>query len=180
MSINFFDSFQLEELARAVALAEEIVSNFYKMSSAQWLRARYDIKSARDLAPGEEVDGPYAQVVGYKGRREGALLGSSSFDYYLICLQDGAILDAMDRHGELSLFPFLLYVMVHELIHVVRFAKFQQIYEASSHPSKVVEEEKIVHDLTREMLEGMSVPGMEKVLRYYRKWRIQPGFDKLI
>ena len=176
---TMFDSSQLREVEKAVALAEEIVSNHYKMSSAQWRRVRFDVKTSKDLAFEEMVKGPYAQVLGYKGQRPGALLESSAFDYYRICLQDGAVLKAVGRHGDLVLFPFLLYVVVHELIHVVRFSRFQQIYEGSSEPERVMAEEEKVHDLTWKMLGPVSVPGMGKVLKYYRKWRSGEMFDKL-
>ncbi|MBF0202127.1 MAG: hypothetical protein HQK66_12600, partial [Desulfamplus sp.] len=44
-----FNESQLKILYEAVGIAEELVSNHYKMSSAQWLRSRYDIKTLKEL-----------------------------------------------------------------------------------------------------------------------------------
>lgn len=175
-----FSTEHLSVVGDAVSLAEELVSNYYKMSSGQWLRSRYDVRTAKDLDPEETVQGPFAQVVGYKGRRRDASLTSSSFDYYKVCLQDGAILEAVASTGGICLFPFLVYVVTHELVHIVRFARFQQIYEASSKLDSALDEERRVHDLTYRILEPVSIPGMDRVLEYYMKWRMDSGFDKLV
>jgi hypothetical protein len=175
-----FDEGQLKEVDDAVCLAEELVSNYFKMSSAQWLRSRYDVRTAKDLAGHEQVTGPFAQVVGYEARKRNVSLGSSSFNFYKICLQDSAILSALEEKQRLLLFPFLLYVVVHELVHIVRFAKFQQIYEASSTHETAMEEERLVHDLTWKILSRVRLDGVATVLDYYREWRAKPGFDKLV
>ncbi len=175
-----FDEGQLKEVDDAVCLAEELVSNYFKMSSAQWLRSRYDVRTAKDLADHEQVAGPFAQVVGYEARKKNVSLGSSSFNFYKICLQDPAILSALEEKQRLLLFPFLLYVVVHELVHIVRFAKFQQIYEASSTHGAAMEEERLVHDLTWKILNRVRLDGVATVLDYYREWRAKPGFDKLV
>ncbi len=165
-----FNSHELHKVEEAVALAEELVSNYFKMSSAQWLRIRYDIKTADQLNQSEMVDGPFAQVVGYEGRKKNAELGSSMFDYYTICLQDKAILETIGKKDELMLFPFLVYIVIHELVHIVRFGQFQQIYESSSKAECAMNEERMVHDLTWKIVSNEFLPGMDKVLEYYKKW----------
>jgi len=165
-----FNSYELHKVDEAVALAEELVSNYFKMSSAQWLRIRYDVKSGEQLNQTEMVDGPFAQVVGYDGRKKNACLGSSTFDYYTICLQDWAILEAVGEKNGIKMFPFLVYIVVHELVHIVRFGQFQQIYASSSKAEYTMDEEKMVHALTRKIVSGQSIAGMDKVLEYYQKW----------
>ncbi len=165
-----FSSSELLIVNDAVAIAEELVSNYFKMSSGQWLRIRYDVKTAKQLNSSEKIDGPFAQVVGYDGRKKNAELGSSTFNYYAICLQDNAILDALKKNNQLLLLPFLVYIVVHELVHIVRFGKFQQIYEASSATKSALHEEVTVHDITRKIVSGISLTGMDKVLKYYKKW----------
>ncbi len=63
-----FDHKELKAVNNAVAMAEEVVSNFYKMSEGQWLRRRYDVKTLVDLSRAEIVEGPFAQVIRYEGR----------------------------------------------------------------------------------------------------------------
>ncbi|MBW1940175.1 MAG: hypothetical protein JRI32_09810, partial [Deltaproteobacteria bacterium] len=83
---------EIKVVNNAVAMAEEVVSNFYKMSVNQWLRLKYDIKTEVDLCRSEIVDGPFAQVIRYVGQRKNTSLGSSTYDFYKICLQDHSIL----------------------------------------------------------------------------------------
>ncbi|MEA1969354.1 MAG: hypothetical protein U9N77_14200 [Thermodesulfobacteriota bacterium] len=177
--IQKFTPLHLQELDDAVFIAEELVNDYYKISSSHWLKNRYDIKTYKDLAPSERVEGPFAQVVGYVARKKDASLGSLSFNYYIICLQDNTILASLEKNRDLLFFPFLIYVLVHELVHIVRFSKFQQIYAASCEAEIVVQEEKKVHDLTWEILSSVSVSGMKMVLEHYRKWRENLNFDKV-
>ena len=152
-----------------MAVAEELVSNHFKMSASQWLRPRFDVKTLSDLAKEEVVSGPFAQIIRYVGQKDSSSLGSSAYDFYKICLQDHAILDAIGATPDLELFPFLLYIVAHELIHIVRFSKFLQNFEASSE-EKLVEETR-VHRITHEILAPVSLTGMEPVLKFYEKWR---------
>jgi hypothetical protein len=175
-NLKSFSARDLSEVNNAVAMAEELVSNHFKMSASQWLRPRFDIKTLAELNSGEIVHGPFAQIIRYVGRRPSSSLGSSAYDFYKICLQDHAIFDALSRHPDLSLFPFLLYIVTHELIHIVRFSKFLQNFEASRE-EKLVEEAR-VHQITHEILTSVSVSGLAPVLKFYEKWR-QPvdGFE---
>ena len=45
-------------------MAEELVSNNYKMSASQWLGRRYDVKTLAELKPEEIIDGPFAEFLG--------------------------------------------------------------------------------------------------------------------
>jgi hypothetical protein len=164
-----FDDGQLSAVNNAVAVAEELVSNHFKMSASQWLRPRFDVKTLRDLAREEIVSGPFAQIIRYVGKKDSSLLGSSAYDFYKVCLQDHAILDAISETPALELFPFLLYIVSHELIHIVRFSKFLQNFEASSE-EKFAEETR-VHQITHQILAPVSVAGMQPVLEFYEKWR---------
>ncbi|SMC46512.1 hypothetical protein SAMN02746065_102220 [Desulfocicer vacuolatum DSM 3385] len=170
-NVGFFNKKQLHQVREAVSAAEDLVSDYYKMSSAQWLRSRYEVRTAGDLESHEVVDGPFAQVLGYRACPKDASLGSASYDLYRICIQDSTILRVVSTaSGDLKLFPFLLYVIVHELVHIVRFARFQQIYSCAREADCAMEEELVVHALTRRILKKISVPGLEQVFVYYRKW----------
>jgi len=165
-----FNAQQLEIVNNAVAMAEELVSNYYKMSSSQWLGPRYDVKTLAELTPAEIIDGPFAQIIRYRGRRRDTSLGSATYDFYKICLQDHTILAAMQESGEIELFPFVLYIITHELIHIVRFSKFLQHFEASD--AERLEEEQRVHRRTHEILSSIRLPGLDRVLSFYHNWHI--------
>jgi hypothetical protein len=165
-----FESEQLNSVNQAVALAEELVSNHYKMSTSQWLRPRFDIKTLADLSPNEVVEGPFAQIIRYEGKRKGSPLGSDSYDFYKICLQDHTILRTLSGSPGMLLLPFLVYILTHELIHIVRFSKFLQIFEASA--DEKLAEERRVHNTTHQILNPIRLEGLDAVLDYFRLWRL--------
>ena len=170
MNLKTFSADQLGIVTNAVAIAEELVSNHYKMSASEWLRPKYDVKTLIDLAPEEIVDGPFAQIVRYEAHRKDASLGSSTFDYYKICLQDHAIHSALDKSAQMQLLPFAIYIVTNELIHIVRFSKFLQNFEAT--PEDRMAEEKRVHDRTHKILAKIRIAGISNVLKFYHKWRL--------
>ncbi|MGD8990347.1 MAG: hypothetical protein PVI00_02715 [Desulfobacterales bacterium] len=164
-----FSSTEIAIVNKAVSMSEELVSNHFKMSSTEWLHPKYDVKTLVDLAPEEIVDGPFAQIVRYKGQPKGTALGSGVFDYFKICLQDHAIKSVLDETPTIKLYPFCLYIITHELIHIVRFSKFLQSFDAS--PTEKLDEEKRVHKNTHQILNQVQVAGLSPVFEFYRKWR---------
>jgi len=166
---RFFSDDHFRTVNESVAMAEELVSEYYKMSASEWLRPKYDVKTRVDLSPDEIIPGPFAQVIRYEGRLDNASLGSSTYDFYKICLQDHEILTTIDQKKKMRLLPFLLYIVTHELIHIVRFRKFIQMFNAS--PEERMREEAKVHELTHEILHPLSISGIDEVLHFYIKWR---------
>jgi hypothetical protein len=160
---------QLSTVTHAVGMAEELVSNHYKMTTSEWLRPQYDVRTLADLEPGEVVDGPFAQIIRYRGRPKQASLSSATYDFYKICLQDHAILAAIQKNPTLRLLPFSLYIITHELIHIVRFSRFLQGFDAS--PEERLAEEKRVHEKTHAILQGVNLSGLPAVLEFYNDWR---------
>lgn len=164
-----FQEDELRIVDEALAIAEEITSNTYKMSSAEWRGRRYDVKTLADLSPDEIVHGPFAQIIRYVGRKSETSLSSAEYDFYKVCLQDHTILSTLKKSSELRLFPFTLYIVTHELIHVIRFAKFLQAFDASE-TEKMIEEAR-VHEKTQAILRPAQIPGMGPVFDFYRAWQ---------
>ena len=170
--MNQPDAFNTEQIATintAIEMAEDLVSNYYKMSASQWLRPKYDIKTLIELSPDEIVSGPFAQIIRYKGQRDNTSLGSSTYDFYKICLQDHSIIGVLKQAQDIQLFPFSLYIVAHELIHIVRFSKFLQQFDASAE-EKMIEESR-VHQLTHDILNTVRIPDLAAVMTFYKKWR---------
>ncbi len=167
--LKTFSTTEITIVNNVVSMAEELVSNHYKMSANEWLRPKYDLKTQVDLAAEEIVEGPFAQIVRYEGQRKDTALGSAIFDYYKICLQDHSIKSVLQKTPSLKLFPFCLYIVTHELIHIVRFSKFLQSFDAS--PNEKLIEEKRVHENTHQILNQVRIAGLLPVLDFYRKWR---------
>jgi len=165
-----FDSKETATVNAAVALAEELVSDFYKMSATEWLHPKYDVKTLGELSDTEIVDGPFAQVIRYEGQLKDTSLGSNTYDFYKICLQDHTILATLADRSDLKLYPFILYIVTHELIHIVRFSKFLQNFDASA--EEKIEEEKRVHEYTHDILNPLQLDDLNFVLEFYRLWRL--------
>jgi len=164
-----FSTDQIQTVNHAVTIAEDLVSDHFKMSGSQWLRPKYDVKTLIDLLPAEVIDGPFAQIIRYEGKRQGVSLGSETYDFYKICIQDHAVLAAIEACPELKLLPFCLYIIAHELVHIVRFSKFLQNFDAS--PSEKLAEEHRVHNITHQILSTVQLQGINAVIDYYHRWR---------
>jgi hypothetical protein len=160
---------QLTIVTQAVGIAEELVSNHYKMSASEWLRPKYDVRTLADLETPEILDGPFAQIIRYQGQPQSASLTSAAYDFYKVCLQDHAILAALRQNPDLQLLPFVLYIITHELIHIVRFSRFLQGFDASA--DERLAEEQRVHGRTHDILLGLKLPGLPDVLSFYSDWR---------
>ncbi len=158
----------LDTLSDALDIAEDATINFFKFSSAQWQRHRYEVEtiSSRGLREPHE----WAFAVLHRGFRpeESVLAPSSRRDHYFICLQDHRILEAVSRDGRLGLLPLLIYVLAHELVHIVRFASFRQRFMAGWQGR--AREEMVVHDTTHRILKGLSVPALDHVLNSYGRY----------
>ena len=159
-------------VTQAVEMAEELISNYYKFSSSQLRRLNYDVKTLADLSPVEIVSGHFAQIVKYKLKKKDILRETEADDFYKICLQDHSILSALEKQPELGFLVFLLYIVCHELIHVVRFRRFLQQFDASA--AERMTEERRVHAKTHEILSTLSIDGLDGVLAFYENWRNPP------
>lgn len=164
-----FNSNELEKVSHVVGVSEELVNDYFKLSSSQWLKNRYDIKTSKDLEDHELLDGPFAQVVKYEGCKNDMALRSSSYSFYKVCLQDNAILSAISEN-QFKFDPFLLYILTHELVHVVRFSKFEKRYENKNESDVTFEEERTVHGLTYHILNTVTISGLNQVFDFYKDW----------
>jgi hypothetical protein len=167
--LQTFKPDQMAIVTHAVGMAEELVSNHYKITTSDWLRPKYDVKTLAELDPCEIIDGPFAQIIRYSGRPRESTLSSANYDFYKICLQDHTILAALKKKSILRLLPFALYIITHELIHIVRFSRFLQGFDAS--PEERLTEEKRVHHLTHTLLQNIKLNDLPAVLEFYADWR---------
>jgi hypothetical protein len=167
-----FNRKQIQIVNEAAEMSEELVSNYYKMSASQWLHRRYDIKTLSELKPEEIVHGPFAQIIRYEGKHKDTSLGSSTYDLYKICIQDHAICNVLAQSPQIRLLPFSLYIISHELIHIVRFTKFLQGFDVSTE-EKMAEESR-VHKTTHTILKSVRLSGLTEVLEYYDQWQQHP------
>ncbi len=165
MGQGHFHPEQKELLKEAAVIAEEVTSDFFKLSPAHWRRARYDILTLEGLSREEISPHAHALVAKYQGCPQNSSLQSAGFDFYRVCLQDHNILRTLKAKPQLSLFPLLLYVVTHELVHVVRFSQFLALFEACG--KEQAEEEARVHSLTQKILVPLNFLELTPVMGYY-------------
>jgi hypothetical protein len=165
MGQRYFHQDHKELLQSAAGIAEEVTSDFFKLDSSHWRRARYDILTLEGLSREEISHHAHALVAKYQGKPRDRALPSASFDFYRVCLQDHNILKAHLARRDLALLPLLLYIVTHELVHIVRFSQFLALFEASE--SQKLAEERRVHGLTQQILQPFNYMDMAPVIRYY-------------
>jgi len=151
---HYFNPAQLPLTNKAFNDAEKVVSRHFRMSEDQLRKNKYDVKTLAYLDQHEVKDGAFAHLCKYSFEKadSAAQKDNEGFDFYRVCLQDNIILDAVERANSfIKLGPLMLYIAVHELIHVLRFGNGNIDFDASIEEKE--QEEKVVHDLTRNALQ---------------------------
>jgi hypothetical protein len=157
-------------VGEALDIAEDRTGDYFKFSSGQWRRHRYDVKTLSQLTGREVVPNVFALLKKRTQKREGLEANSRYRDFYFICLQDHRIQRALKRDKDLGLLPLLIYVFTHELVHIVRFCNFSQRFEVSTKDRE--KEERIVHTTTYEILKELSLPRLDYILNSYETHRV--------
>lgn len=163
----------LGTVSEALDIAEDATINFFKFSSAQWNRHRYEVKTLSSWGYQDSPEWAFAVLHQGVCPEETVSVPSLRRDYYFICLQDHRILDAVSREHRLRLLPLLVYVLTHELVHIVRFSSFMQRFMAGAEDRE--KEERVVHDTTHRILDRLPMPALHYVLSSYRGHRVCAG-----
>ena len=160
-----FNTAQLPIAARAFGEAEKLLLRHFRLNESELRKNKYEVKTLAFLDEHEVKDGAFAQLCKYSYEKTATLTpeGREGFDFYRVCLQDNSILDAVDRANSfVKLNPLMLYIAVHELIHVMRFGNGAIDFDASLEEKE--REEKVVHSLTREALQAVRQRDMDIIL----------------
>jgi hypothetical protein len=119
--------------------AEEHTSNYYCIPPRHWLRLPYDLITRKDH---EWMPVPEA-VLARLQRLERVSVRRPALDFYRIQLNDPSILGAARRNGlESEIYPFLVYILTHEMVHLVRLGTMID-NEVDLVPSFDVEEKRV-------------------------------------
>jgi hypothetical protein len=161
----YFNTAQVPMAGKAFNDAEKLVSRHFRTSEDELRKNKYDVKTLAFLEKHEVKDGAFAHLCKYSYEKPDGLAGNGKdgFDFYRICLQDNIILDAVERANSFIKFsPLMLYIAVHELIHVLRFGNGEIDFNAAREEKE--KEEDIVHNLTRNALQPVKEHDLEIVL----------------
>ena len=161
----YFNALQVPMAKKAFNDAEKLVANQFRLSEQELKKNKYEVKTLAYLNEQEIKDGTFAHLCKYTYEKTAIHndSGKDGFDFYRICLQDNNILDAVERANPfIKLSPLMLYIAVHELIHVLRFGNGEIDFYADN--EKKEEEEVLVHNLTRAALQPVKGYDLEIVL----------------
>jgi hypothetical protein len=164
---GLFDTEAINLVGDALSLAEDRVSDHYWLTAGSWQRYSYEVKTVAELQTGQISDTALAQVLRF--RNPPMRGGIRARDFYRICLQDHNLLEHTWQQGHMDLLkPLLVYVLAHELVHVVRFYRFQHLFEANRRQR--AEEEARVHGITAQILKKVPLKGLNKVINNFDKF----------
>jgi hypothetical protein len=167
MDLQLFNKEQLHILGEALDIAEDSTSNYFKLSQSHWSQHPFDVKTLSGLFGDDVRDNIFALLRRYvPGDDENNRVLRNQRELYVICVQDHQILKALQRDKELRLLPLLAYVLTHELVHIVRFCKFQVRYDTEEEASRDKEED-IVHHTTHEILKELPLSNLAYILGSY-------------
>ena len=113
-----FSAGQRKLAISALDEAEEHTSRYYCIPPHRWQHLRYDLLTRQDTEwePLPEAALARVQRLAMVGTR-----GKEPFDFYRIQLNDPSILIAAERENFGDVFyPFLVYILTHEMVHLVR------------------------------------------------------------
>ena len=149
-------------VAHALREAEDRTSRYYCIPPHQWQRLSYDLLTREDHDWRPLPDAVLAEVLYMQGP---ILRGRERryHDFYRIQLNDESILRAAQRENlQQDIYPFLVYIVTHEMVHLVRLSTILEHDTDST--ARCESEEDRVHRISRQILAGAEHPGLAPVL----------------
>jgi hypothetical protein len=142
-------------------IAEELVGEHFQLASFGPVRRCYEIVTLDNAGIDGRAPRALAKLCRYDRSDRPIKTGRGVSRLYRVCLQDDRLLTRASQG--LDLRALLLYVVTHELIHIVRFESFQVCY--SAHETERKKEEDAVHRLTGEVLHRLHDGAITTVIQ---------------
>lgn len=161
---RFFSSNQIQILNEAVTISEEVTNDFFPLTRRDWIENPYEVRTLHDIEGHEHPGESFAHLVRYTSDPAGKLRGCDAGRLYRICLNDPRFLEEISSMGQRALCALMVYVITHELVHIVRFGRYLCLPSLEDRRR----EEERVHDLTREILAPVRIEGMPQVLDRFK------------
>ena len=155
-----FSTPQRSLVFRALGEAEERTRGYYCIPPFRWEQMRYDLLTQMDSGWEPLPDPMLARV-----RCLQRVGKTRPFDFYRIELNDRNILAAAERENLLTdLYPFLVYILTHEMVHLVRLSSILESWTETLSPFDEWEERR-VQGISRKILNGSM--GLQPVLEKF-------------
>ncbi len=162
-----FQPIHLSILSEAVSLSEEIISDRFGLTTEYWLKNPFEVKTLKDEWPVRLPKGVFAHLEKYGNNWYEKFFGKDTQCLYKVLIVDYRVLKVTGGNNTIMM-PFLLYIMTHELIHMVRFSRF----ECAVCIEDKTEEEDKVHLLTESVLSRVKMANLDLVIDFFNGKRI--------
>ncbi len=175
LGLKKFSYNHIKKISYLIGVAEELTGEHYRLGTEEARRIPYEFRTLKCLEQKEilSIGDVFADIVRYE--YEEARFGRKK-DLYRINIHDHNILTSLKREaGKVQFSPLLLYILTHELIHIVRFVKFMAPFHLEE--SNRGEEERIVHRITQGILSKYPLKGLPEVLEKYRPSAQEQAFS---
>lgn len=157
MATRCFDLEQLALVHQALGHSETLVSRGFHIPQLPSEAYPYEVVTLADQTAHERAPEALAHLVVYG--RERSCRGVEHL--YRICLQDDRLLARGADQSSSWLRALLVYVLTHELVHVVRFQRHEQSYLVQADERQ--REEEAVHRATLELLGRADEPHLHRL-----------------
>ena len=155
LSTGLFTEADLRTISRAAALAEKLTQAYFDLAPDEWKEHPYAILTQKQVGPPLFEQDIFAQVIRYRARVERSKTDRpGQMEKYGVVLQDPNILLALLRSTMHDLWTLGLFILTHELTHIVRFWKCQVDFFAPVEERDI--EETRVQGITQEILSGVT------------------------
>ena len=144
-----FSTPQRSLVFRAMDEAEARTSGYYCIPPFRWEQLRFDVLTRADHGWEPLPDPMLARV-----RCLQRVKRDRPFDFYRIELNDRSILAAAERENLIKdLYPFFVYILTHEMVHMVRLSTIFDSGPDTPIPCSETEEQR-VQRISRKILTG--------------------------
>ncbi len=159
-----FNGTQISLAGKTFSQAEMMAGQYFRLSPSEWKGHRYDVKTLAFLEKHEVREGAFAHLCRYQFRKEHEGAEEGCY-FYRICLQDHNILKVINRNDGIELFPLMVYILTHELVHIIRFRKFMQRFDVDQEEKEI--EEGKVHQTTYQILRSLKGINLNPIFDSY-------------
>jgi|WetSurMetagenome_2_1015567.scaffolds.fasta_scaffold364938_1 hypothetical protein len=144
-----FSTPQRSLVFRALSEAEERTTGYYCIPPFRWEKLSFDLLMQADHGWEPIPETTFARVRCLQRVKQ-----EQAFDFYRIELNDRSILSAAEReHLSQDLYPFFVYILTHEMVHVVRLSSILDKGPEMPAVCSDTEEQRVQH-VARRILAG--------------------------
>ena len=166
MALPIFTPAELELLARATRVSQELAGQYFALPDAWFDDTSHRVCTVRDLRRDELLGcGQLAQIRRVLRLVDGApvLRCRRICPHYRICLQDHNLVPRARRDPGVDLESLLTCVLTHEYVHLIRFSRHQHPYQADA--DRRAAEERRVDAITGEIVSRLGHDRLRRVGR---------------